>query len=126
MEEDLILYMKLPRGVEVLRPLLHQFPFPVEIGNDELAQEVVLIQATVSSIAGLFYEGKDGDWQSYGVSMARFSSKSAEEVVGCINRVLMLAKVSHRVTQIIHELDCEDILASYESPHEQLLPDRRV
>ena len=115
MEEDLLLYVDLPTGIEVLRPVLQDFPVEVEIALDEMRAEQVLVQSSVSTVAGLFFQSKDKTMHLYGVSTARASSMNTEEVVARISAALRRARVDHRITRLIHELDEEDLLASYES-----------
>jgi hypothetical protein len=116
MDADFYIELSVPRGVSALEPFLNEFPFAVVIGKHDQNEDIVLVQSAVSTVAGFYYEGCKGDVQFYGASVLRAHPGEPEEVMKSLSRVFQRAGLTHRIVRIIHELNEDEEVASYEAP----------
>ena len=116
MDEDFSIELSAPQGIAVLEPFLSEFPFAVAIGKHDQNEDIVLVQSAVSTVAGFYYEGCNGSLQFYGASVLRSHPGEPEEVMKSLSRVLQAANLTHRIARIIHELDEDEEIVSYEAP----------
>lgn len=115
MDEDFHLELIVPQEIHVLAPFLKEFPFEVKIGKHDQNEDVVLVQSATSTVAGFYYEGCEGNKQFYGITVPRAYPGEPEEVMQSLSRVLQKANLAHRFVRIIHELNEDEEVVSYEA-----------
>jgi hypothetical protein len=116
MDDDFRVELSVPQGISVLEPFLSEFPFAVTIGKHDQSEDIVLVQSAVSTVAGFYYEGCKDSVQFYDVSVLRSHSGEPDEVVKTLSRVFKAANLTHRIARVIHELDEDEEIVSYEAP----------
>jgi hypothetical protein len=67
MARDFYIELSAPDGLRCLAPLLGQAPVDLEIGHEDGIEPEVLIQASVSRVAGFPCEGAEGAVRTYGL-----------------------------------------------------------
>lgn len=112
MDRDFLVELEVPDGVKCLEPFLSKAPVDLAVGKQEGIDADVLVQTTVSRVAGFFCESERGELQVYCVSVHEAHPGEPENVVRQLSAIFREADVSHKVFRIIYELDeNEEVLA---------------
>jgi hypothetical protein len=113
MDADFHIELVVPNGLAVLEPLLGKAPFEMVIGADEQTGFNVLVQSKVSTVAGFFYESCSGNTHFYGSCVSGGHPGEPEEVMLQLSAIFRQAKLSHRISRIIHELNEDEEVVCY-------------
>jgi hypothetical protein len=113
MADDFLIDLVVPNGFESLVPLLGQAPFEITVEEKEGNPFGVLVQSTVSEVAGFWFAGSSGQVHHYECSVRRSNPGPPEAVLLSLSSLFQQAGLSHRMFRIVHELDENEELVSY-------------
>lgn len=115
MDADFVIELTVPQGVSVLERFLPQFPIALSIRKHDKSDDMVLVQCAVSTVTGLYFAETKEEIQFYGASVASNYPGEPEEVMLSISQVLRQANLGHRIARVIHELDTDEEVVSFEA-----------
>jgi hypothetical protein len=116
MDADFVIELTVPHGgVSALEQFLPEFPIALAIGKHDQSNDIVLVQCAVSTVAGFYFEEQKGNVQFYSACVASGHSGAPEDVMRSIYDVFQQANLSHRITRVIHELDTDEEVVSFEA-----------
>ncbi|GAA3586771.1 hypothetical protein [Marinobacter xestospongiae] len=115
MDQDFEVEIYASEGLSLLKDFLPQCPIELALEENEVG-ELVLRQKVGSQIAGFEFEAHEGYVYVFLLYVTHKSIKPASYIIPAFSAFLKTANFPHKITEILHEVDFDELWVEYEWP----------